>query len=110
MLQFLQRKKNGASFVENLEDEQQSNPLTLLQGDNVNELISRWLNVLTKQQREVLSRRFGLEGYESATLEEVAQEMDISREKVRQIQEKALRKLRDLTRYIGVSPQEMIEE
>jgi len=103
-------EEDGASFVENLEDEQLSNPVNLLQGDNVNELISRWLNVLTKQQREVLSRRFGLEGYESATLEEVAQEMNMSREKVRQIQEKALRKLRDLIRYIGVSSQEMIEE
>jgi RNA polymerase nonessential primary-like sigma factor len=103
-------EEEGASFVENLEDEYQNNPLDLLQNENTSELLSKWLNALNKQQKEVLARRFGLEGYESATLEEVAEIMGMSREKVRQIQEKSLRKLRDLARFIGVTPKEIIEE
>jgi RNA polymerase nonessential primary-like sigma factor len=102
-------EEEGASFVENLEDEYQNNPLDLLQNENTSELLSKWLNALNKQQKEVLARRFGLEGYESATLEEVAEIMGMSREKVRQIQEKSLRKLRDLARFIGVTPKEIIE-
>lgn len=105
-----QDEDEGVSFVENLEDEYQNNPLELLQNENTAELLSKWLNALNKQQKEVLSRRFGLEGYEGATLEEVAHIMGMSREKVRQIQEKSLRKLRDLARFIGVSSKEIIEE
>jgi len=105
-----QDEDEGASFAENLEDEYQNNPLEMLQNENTTELLSKWLNALNKQQKEVLSRRFGLEGYESATLEEVAQIMDMSREKVRQIQEKSLRKLRDLARFIGISSKEIMEE
>jgi RNA polymerase nonessential primary-like sigma factor len=102
--------EDGASFVDNIEDTHENDPMNLLHDENVQDLVGKWMNVLGEQQKEVLSRRFGLSGYESATLEEVAEEMEMSREKVRQIQEKALRKLRDLTRFVGITSQQMIEE
>jgi RNA polymerase nonessential primary-like sigma factor len=54
------------------------------------------LNELNTKQREVLARRFGLLGYEPATLEDVGREIGLTRERVRQIQVEALKRLRDI--------------
>ena len=48
--------------------------------------------------RQVLQLRFGLEGEERQTLAEIGRRLDVSRERVRQVELKALRKLRNLTR------------
>lgn len=47
--------------------------------------IVKWLFELNAKQREVLARRFGLLGYEAATLEDVGREIGLTRERVRQI-------------------------
>ena len=62
-----------------------------------------WLENLNEKQREVLARRFGLLGYEPATLEDVGREIGLTRERVRQIQVEALRRLRDMLRQQGLS-------
>ena len=59
--------------------------------------------VLNDKQREVVERRFGLHGYENSTLEEVANELGVTRERVRQIQMDALRRLRDILEKDGYS-------
>jgi hypothetical protein len=51
----------------------------------------------------VVERRFGLHGYEHSTLERVAQELGVTRERVRQIQMDALRRLRDILEKDGFS-------
>ena len=51
----------------------------------------------------MLSRRFGLRGYESSTLEEVGREIGLTRERVRQIQVEALRRLRSIMENNGLS-------
>ncbi len=51
--------------------------------------IVKWLFELNAKQREVLARRFGLLGYEAATLEDVGREIGLTRERVRQIGSKA---------------------
>ncbi len=51
---------------------------------------------LNAKQREVLARRFGLLGYEAATLEDVGREIRLTRERVRQIQVEGLRRLREI--------------
>jgi len=51
----------------------------------------------------VLSRRFGLRGYPISTLEEVGQEIGLTRERVRQIQVEALRRLREILEKEGLS-------
>ena len=62
-----------------------------------------WLEKLNDKQREVVERRFGLHGYETSTLEEVANELGVTRERVRQIQMDALRRLRDILERDGFS-------
>jgi RNA polymerase sigma factor (sigma-70 family) len=52
------------------------------------------LAALTERERDVVMRRFGLDGPQPATLAEVARELGISRERVRQIEKEALAKLR----------------
>ncbi|MHB1902444.1 MAG: sigma factor-like helix-turn-helix DNA-binding protein [Cuniculiplasma sp.] len=64
--------------------------------------LARWLRLLTPRQRLVLERRFGLNGSEVMTLEKVASEIGVTRERVRQIQNAALKQLRDHTLGQGV--------
>ncbi|RUO44217.1 RNA polymerase sigma factor RpoS [Aliidiomarina taiwanensis] len=84
-------------------DEQSGGPESIYQTDDLNERLIDWLNVLTEKQKEVLARRFGLLGYEPATLESVGKEIGLTRERVRQIQVEALLKLRDILSQQGLS-------
>ena len=74
------------------------------------------LNSLTDRERKVLDLRYGLTDGEEKTLEEVGQEFNVTRERVRQIEAKALRKLRHPSRsrklrdYIDLMSSEKIEE
>jgi len=63
---------------------------------------------LTDKQREVIVRRFGLRGHEATTLEEVGQEIGLTRERVRQIQMEALKRLRKLLNKQGISMEAVI--
>ena len=65
--------------------------------------IERWIDQLSDKQQEVLSRRFGLRGYQISTLEEVGQEIGLTRERVRQIQVEALRRLREILEKEGLN-------
>lgn len=56
------------------------------------------LDTLTDREQKVLKLRFGLEDGRSRTLEEVGKEFDVTRERIRQIEAKALRKLRHPSR------------
>ena len=60
-------------------------------------------------QREVLARRFGLLGYEAATLENVGKEIGLTRERVRQIQVEALKNLRDVLSQQGLSIESLFQ-
>jgi len=70
---------------------------------DVNNNIVHWLEQLNPKQREVLARRFGLLGYEPSTLENVGAEIGLTRERVRQIQVEALRRLKDMATNDGLS-------
>ena len=56
------------------------------------------LDTLTEREREVLEQRFGLNDGYSRTLEEVGRQFQVTRERIRQIEAKALRKMRHPTR------------
>ena len=71
--------------------------------------IVRWLEDLNPKQREVLARRFGLLGYEPSTLEDVGSEIGLTRERVRQIQVEALRRLKDVLDQQGLSLETIFE-
>lgn len=82
------------TLLDTLTDDRPTDPCELLQDDDLSESIDQWLTELTDKQREVVIRRFGLRGHESSTLEEVGQEIGLTRERVRQIQVEALKRLR----------------
>lgn len=84
-------------------DEQGHGPEEVLQGSDMSANIVHWLEDLNPKQREVLARRFGLLGYEPSTLEDVGAEIGLTRERVRQIQVEALRRLRDMLGHKGVN-------
>ena len=75
----------------------------ILQDADLKANIEYWLYQLTDKQREVLARRFGLLNFEPATLEEVGNEIGLTRERVRQIQVEALRRLREMLEKQGLS-------
>ena len=77
-------------------DRKEATPEHELQNEDMKLRIVEWLEDLNPKQREVLARRFGLLGYEAATLEDVGVEIGLTRERVRQIQVEALKRLRDI--------------
>jgi RNA polymerase nonessential primary-like sigma factor len=91
------------SIGEAIPDEQSVLPELMLQRVEVEKHVHEWLNQLTDKQRGVIERRFGLNGYDISTLEEVAEANGITRERVRQIQMEALQSLRKILRRHGVS-------
>ncbi|WP_417658400.1 RNA polymerase sigma factor RpoS [Pseudidiomarina sp.] len=94
---------NDKSLVDMLTDDNDYGPEGDMQEEDVRDHIMVWLENLNEKQREVLARRFGLLGYEPATLEDVGREIGLTRERVRQIQVEALRRLRDMLRQQGLS-------
>lgn len=91
------------SMVENITGEAVTDPSELLQSSNLHGNLTGWLSELSSKQREVIARRFGLLGYEMSTLEEVGHEIGLTRERVRQIQVEALKRLRSIMEKEGLS-------
>ncbi len=97
------------SLLDAIPDENNTDPVLLLQDDDVRGNIEDWLNQLTDKQREVVERRFGLNGHDVATLEEVGASIGVTRERVRQIQIEALRKLREILEKDGYSGDALLQ-
>ncbi|MGE0858774.1 MAG: RNA polymerase sigma factor RpoS [Gammaproteobacteria bacterium] len=91
------------SLLETIPDEHNRDPAHLLQDEDVQRHLATWLKQLNDKQRAVVERRFGLNGREIATLEEVGNEIGVTRERVRQIQIEALRRLRHILEREGFS-------
>ncbi len=81
-----------------IEDKKIASPLESAIRKNLNHQIRRVLNTLTEREEKVLRWRFGIGENTDHTLEEVGQEFDVTRERIRQIEAKALRKLRHPSR------------
>ena len=78
-------------------------PSLQIQNYDFKEYIAQILNQLNLKQREVIARRFGLLGYNPATLEQVGVEVGLTRERVRQIQVEVLQKLKKQIEILGLS-------
>ena len=93
--------EEGRSFLGDLiADSSLDEPLDIVEQRIHHEQLGRWLSHLSEQEQHVLRMRFGLEGNERHTLAEIGRLMEVSRERVRQVELKALRKLRNLTRRL----------
>lgn len=100
----------GYSLADAIADENTEAPDDSLQTENVHDVLEHWLGMLSSKQRLVLEKRFGLHGYEKATLEEVGQEIGVTRERVRQIQVDALGRLRTMLKREGIAEDSLFGE
>jgi len=98
----------GKPLVEALADKNAFDPVDILTTQRLNESLAECLQQLNEKQREILSRRFGLNGHERQTLEEVGKAVGFTRERVRQIQMSALKALREIMRKKGLSESDVM--
>lgn len=92
------------TLVDLLPDEDAPDPATVYANEDVRGRFDGWIDELGEKQQAVVVRRFGLRGHKAATLEEIGRELGITRERVRQIQIEALKKLRHTLEARGYSP------
>ena len=89
-------KKAYRPLLDTIPDENIRDFTDQIQNEGLTGQRERWLTKLNDKQREVVERRFGLRGCEHSTLEQVAAELGVTRERVRQIQMDALKRLRHI--------------
>ena len=95
--------EDGRTVVETLVDENGVDPTAILEDEELREHFDHWLVELTDKQSEVIERRFGLHGYDPQTLEQVGNSLGLTRERIRQIQNDALKKLRQKIAQEGLT-------
>ncbi|MEJ2699076.1 MAG: RNA polymerase sigma factor RpoS [Desulfuromonadales bacterium] len=98
------------SLLDMIPDEHNTDPSLLLQNSDVQRHIDLWLSQLSEKQCAVVERRFGLHGREVATLEEIGNELGVTRERVRQIQIEAIKRLRQILEREGFSLEALFSE
>ncbi len=93
-LDLMHETSAGDSYQDQFADQQAPGPDDTAQAHEVTHLLDAWLQTLAEREREVIEARFGLYGRDTETLETLAQRLDLTRERVRQIQQEALLKLK----------------
>ena len=93
---------------ETVADDKQPDPSSILHKEEVQVCLHEWVALLNDKQRQVVEQRFGLNGDDVATLEEVGARIGVTRERVRQIQVEALKKLRKTLEKDGVSIDQLL--
>jgi RNA polymerase nonessential primary-like sigma factor len=95
------------SLGEAIADDNAHLPDEMLQLEEIGHHVTEWMTQLNDKQRWVIERRFGLNGLEACTLEDLASELQVTRERVRQIQMESLRMLRQMLRRRGMSKDQL---
>lgn len=103
-------RDSDRSVLDTIPDEQNAAPWQILQDNDVQRHVEAWLAQLNEKQRAVVERRFGLHEREIATLEEVGNEIGVTRERVRQIQIEALSRLRQMMEREGLSVESLLPD
>jgi len=96
------------SVGESIADENTPQPDIRLENAEIETYVREWLGQLNERQRSVIERRYGLNGSEIRTLEQLAQSLNLTRERVRQIQIEALASLRKILRRCGMSRETLL--
>jgi len=100
---------SGKTLLDTIADKSIKDPTETLQEESVHSNLEDCLSQLSDKQREVVERRFGLHGHAVSTLEEVGQEIGVTRERVRQIQMDALKKLKRILEQEGFSVEALLK-
>lgn len=90
------------TLLDVLVNDEDDSPVDDLMSDSLKTEVDRALNTLTQKERQVVTYFFGLNGQSSLTLEEIGLQMGLTRERVRQIKEKGVRRLRQTNRSRGL--------
>ena len=90
----LDRSGEDLTLGDTLVDELALDPQEVTQAHEVDQLLETWVAALTNREREVLEGRFGLHNRDPETLDTLSQRLGLTRERVRQVQNEALQKLR----------------
>lgn len=80
-------------YMHSIPDESISTPTKDVEASSIKKLINSWLEILNDNQKKVLMMRYGLNGYDIHSLDECGRELKVSRERCRQIQFDALKKI-----------------
>ena len=96
--------ENGAPLLHLVPDPSAGAPEWHLAQRELQALMDQWLDELPAKQRIVIERRYGLNGQDPATLDDLARELGLTRERVRQIQQEALARLQHTLSSRGVRP------
>ena len=99
---FVQGEEN--SLLDVLENETEEKPYQGLMTDSLRREVQRALSTLTQRESDVIALYFGLNGEHAMTLEEIGEKFNLTRERVRQIKEKAIRRLRHTSRSKALKP------
>jgi RNA polymerase primary sigma factor len=99
---FVQGEEN--SLLDVLENDTEETPDDGLMTDSLRREVQRALSTLTQREADVITLYFGLNGEHSMTLEEIGEKFNLTRERVRQIKEKAIRRLRHTSRSKALKP------
>ena len=98
----IQGSDGKSSLLDLIADQKQNEPLDMMEKGSHKNQLNKWLSQLSEQEHAVIVRRFGLDDSQVYTLSEIGKAMGVSRERVRQIELKALRKLKALTRKFQI--------
>jgi RNA polymerase primary sigma factor len=93
---FMQGEENGLLDV--LEDESEETPDSILMSNSLRQDVQRSLSTLTERESDIISLYFGLNGKPAMTLEEIGLKFNLTRERVRQVKEKGIRRLQSTSR------------
>ena len=96
------------SMGEVIADDGGDDPESLLQSSEVGNLLDDWLAQLTDRQRHVVERRYGLNGADVATLDTIAGDLGLTRERVRQIQMEGLERIRKIIKRGNISKDSLL--
>jgi len=96
------------SLVDSIADELNLDPMLMLQDSDIITHVKLWLSRLNEKQQIVIQRRFGIGTEREYTLEEIGEELGLTRERVRQIQMTAMKRLHDLLQREGYSLESLL--
>lgn len=101
---------SAKAILDIITDDEDASPELQFETSTMKSDIINWLGLLSAKQKEVLARRFGLMGYQPSTLEDVGREIGLTRERVRQIQVEALKRLKEILRHEGLSVESLFSQ
>ncbi len=93
--QAINEDTNSQTISAFIADDSSTQPDTVINKQDINKLAISMLDSLNERDREIICRRFGLLGHEIQTLQQVADEVGLTRERIRQLQVSSLNKLKN---------------